>query len=141
MHGVTCTNSIGSSWVISVATDGDLDISCVVSCIKEEMSKMFAGLRTVFDNSIEVVSAEMFSAGIISTSKQSSEAIITDFQSGFLFMSSLSEIQQHCSVFFGVLDKLGGPSRIAGNYLKKAIKKRVEEKFNIEISFFVDADE
>ena len=115
------------------------DVSRVIASIKEEMNKKFAGLKSIFDNSIDVVTAEMFTVGLISSevkSRQSAEAIITDFQSGFVFMNSLPEIEQHCSTFFDVLEKLGGPFRIASNSLKQSIKKNVEDKCNTTFSSF-----
>ena len=105
--------------------------------MKEEMNKKFAGLKIVFDNSIEGVSAEMFAAGLISSevkSRKSAEAIISDFHSSFVFMSTLSEVQQHCTVFFSVLEKMGGPFLVAGTSLKQAIKNSMQEKLNINFT-------
>lgn len=105
-----------------------IDVSRVVACV---MDKKFAELKKIFDNSIEEVSAEMFAAGVISDgvkSKQSAEVIISNFHSGFVFMNTFSEAQQHCAVFFSVLEKLGGPFRIAGNSIKQDIKKAMNAK-------------
>ena len=112
------------------------DVSRVIASIKEEINKKFAGLKSIFDNSIDVVTAEMFTAGLISSEVKSAEAIIIDFQSGFVFMNSLPEIEQHCSTFFDVLEKLGGPFRIASKSLKQSIKKNVEDKCNTTFSSF-----
>ncbi len=103
------------------------------------MNKKFAGLKMIFANSIDAVTAEMFAAGLISSevkSRQSAEAVITDFQSGFVFMNSLPDIEQHCSMFFDVLEKMGGPFRIASNSLKQSIKKNVENKCNTTFRSF-----
>ena len=105
--------------------------------MKEQMDRNFAGLKRVFDNSIEEVSAEMFAAGLISNgvkSKKSAEAIISDFHCSFEFTHTLSEVQQRCAVFFSVLEKLGGPFQFAGTSVKQAIKSSMQEKFNIDFA-------
>ena len=112
------------------------DVSEVVATVQEEIDKKFSGLKRVFSNSIEGISTEMFTAGLICNevkNKQSADSIIAEFQSMFLFKSSLSEIEQHCTTFFGVLNKMGGSFKDAGNYLKQSIKKVIKEKFNIDL--------
>ena len=55
----------------------------------------------------------MFTVGLISSgvkNKQSADSIIADFKvHRFCSQSSLSEIELHCTTFFGVLNKMGGP--------------------------------
>ena len=112
------------------------DVSEVVATVQEEIDKKFSGLKTVFNVSIEEISAEMFTVGLISNAvknKQSADSIIADFKASFLFKSSLSEIELHCTTFFGVLNKMGGSFKDAGNYLKQSIKKVIKEKFNIDL--------
>ena len=112
------------------------DVKEVVTSVQEEIDKSFSGLKTVFNISIEEISTEMFTAGLISNAvrnKQSADSIIVEFKASFLFKSSLSEIELHCTTFFGVLNKMGGSFKDAGNYLKQSIKKAIKEKFKFDL--------
>ena len=114
------------------------DVKQVVASVQEEIDKNFSDLKTVFNISIEEISTEMFTAGLISNAvrnKQSADSIIVEFKASFLFKSSLPGIEQHCTKFFGVLNKMGGSFKDAGNYLEQSINKALKEKLNIDLFY------
>ena len=119
-------------------TSQPVDTEVVISSIKEVLNKNFAKLKTVVENSIQEVSAELFASGLISNGtnkKPSYEAIITELLSGLDFKHTLPLIIQHCEKLFHVFYKLGGPFADAGDSLKQSIIETVREKLSINLSF------
>ena len=113
-------------------------VTCTVACIKEEIDRKFASLKNLFDPSMDAISAELFTVGIISNdvkNSPSTNTILQSFYSGFTFMNTIEEVQCHCRKFFSALDKMGGPFIIASNSLKQDIIKSIIRNFNFNIFF------
>ena len=110
----------------------------VISCIKDEIEKNFADLKNVFENSLEEVSAELFSSGLITNATKknpSFEAIISHFESVLPFKNTVPKIEQHCKKFFGVLCKVGGPFTDVADSLKENIMHRIRNKLDLNLNF------
>ena len=124
--------------MIASVSSGPGDISAIVTCIKEEINRKFAPLKNLFDPSMDAISAELFTVGIISNdvkNSPSTNTILQSFYSGFTFMNTIEEVQCHCRKFFSALDKMGGPFIIASNSLKHDIVKSISRNFDFNISF------
>ena len=110
----------------------------VISCIKDEIDENFADLRTIFENSLEEVSAELFSSGLITNATKknpSFKAIITDFNSVLPFKKTVPKIEQHCKKLFDVLHKVGGPFTDVADSLKENIMYRIRNKLDLKLNF------
>ena len=132
------TINLYNSLIASVPSDGPGDISAIVTCIKEEINRKFAPLKNLFEPSINRVTAELFTVGIISDEVQrnpSTNSILQDFYTGFAFMNTIEKVEQHCKKFFSIFDKMGGPFTIAGNSLKQDIAESISRNFDFNISF------
>ena len=72
----------------------------------------------MFDTSLERLSAELFTVGIISDdvrSNPSTERILNEFYIGIALLDELKQVEEHCMKLFRVLYKMGGPFKIAGD--------------------------
>ena len=110
----------------------------MISCIKDEIDENFADLQYVFKNSLEEVSAELFSSHLITNAtkeKPSFEAIIREFNSALPFKKTVPKIEQHFKKFFGVLRKVGGPFTDVADLLKENIMYRIRNKLDLELNF------
>ena len=114
-----------------------INVKDVISCVKQVFDENLTDLKFVCDRSLQTVSAEMFSAGLISNSvkdQQSFEDIISDFYNGFVFMKTIPQVEEHCKKFFSALHRLGGPFSLAGNAIKQSVLQMVDDKLGLSIS-------
>ena len=124
------------SYVLCTVASAGIDE--IINCIKEEITKKFPALQTLFDeDSLKVVAAEMLAAGIIPhhvANNPSFSAIINGFLSGFSFFGSVEEIEDWCNSFLNALHNVGGPFVVATNNLKKELKSSLMKKCNVKFN-------
>ena len=108
--------------------------TAVISCIKEEFDNSYATLKTMFENSLEGISAELFTSRLITDETRrnpSYNAILIDFNTALLFMDEIPMILQHCRKFFTVFNKIGGPFASAGHSLQQSITRNISNKLHL----------
>ena len=76
------------------------------------LTKHYSSLHESSRNNLYHLADEMYAAFLISKSVQMSHSfdkIIEEFKGGLSFMSSVTEIEQHCAKFLSILTDMGGP--------------------------------
>lgn len=80
---------------------------------------------------LERLASEMFSANLIREVKPSFKYIIGEFQAAMHFMTTCSQLENHCVKFLAVFDKLGGNFERAAIVLRKEWMVMSENKLKL----------
>ena len=99
--------------------------------------KNYGSLRSIFQDSIEGIAAEMLQAGVKTmfvVQNPTFEKIINSFLSKFPFAKEIRKIEVICTNFFSVFYKIGGPFTDAADTITEDIQRTVREKLNIELN-------
>ena len=92
------------------------DIEVFKKGVSDSITSRYAKLSSTLEGSMEPFSRLMLEAGLINRTTmkgQKYDDIMSQFISGMDFKHSISELQEHCRLFTAVLEKLGGPTKMA----------------------------
>ena len=104
--------------------------------IRNVLTKHYTLLHESSRNNLYQVPDEMYAAFLISKSVQMSPSfhnIIEDFLLALSFMSSVSEIEQHCAKFLSIFTKIGDPCARVSHTLQQDWIKVSKTKCGIEL--------
>ena len=99
--------------------------------VTEVFDKSFPKLKTLFENNLEEIAAELLSVGIITrrvATSPSFETIIQGFYSGFSFLEDEEEIKDWCGKFLSSLRNVGGAFSLAAKTLEKQLQVAIGDK-------------
>ena len=98
------------------------DIGAFKKSVKASIISKYTILSEALKGPMESYALHMHEAHLIDRETmrgQKYDDIMGQFISGMDFKHSISEIQDHCRLFTDVLDKLGGPTKMAGSEFTK----------------------
>ena len=122
--------------ILSLLNIIDVPIRDIVNCIEEEFNKMFPELQRLFETDLNSIAAELLAVSLL-TSRVAEHpvfhTIINSFFSGFLFLRTVQQINEHCRKFFRAMYKVGGVFSLAADSVKEQLKVSLLEKFNVTL--------
>lgn len=98
----------------------NIDAPTFRKIVNDSIKSKFTKLHNAVQDSMEIFSGHLLETGItddIATKTQDYELIMSQFVSRMSFIHSTSELQEHCQLFIGVLNKLGGATKTIANEL------------------------
>ena len=98
----------------------------IVKRVTEVFDKSFPKLKTLFENNLDEIGAELLSVGIITrrvATNPSFEAIIQGFYAGFSFLENEERIKDWYGKFLSSLHNVGGAFNLAAKSLEKQLQK------------------
>ena len=105
--------------------------------INDVITSRYARLSQTLNNSMETFARYMFEAKLINREVMRSlnyDDIIEQFMSAMEFKHSIPELQEHCQLFIGVLEKLGGAPRMAADEFATAWSHLEPDSYSIQSS-------
>ena len=116
----------------------EVPIRDIANVIEEEFNKMFPELQRLFETDLNSIAAELLAVSLL-TSRVAEHpvfhTIITGFLSGFLFLETIQQVNEHCHKFFRAMYKVGGVFSLAANSLKKRLNVSLLKDCNISLDF------
>ena len=110
----------------------------IINCIKDELTKMYPELQQLFETDLDSIAAELLAVSLLTgraARTPSFDVIINAFLTGFLFLGTIEEVNEHCRKFFNAMYKVGGVFNLAANSVKKRLNISLLDKFNISLEF------
>ena len=114
----------------------DVHVSQLSRVIKSVIQQHYSQLHDVVSTNLQIIAVNMFAAGLITESallSPSFHSIIDQFISVLSFMSSLSEIEQHCTKFLSIFTDIGGPCTLVSEVLKMNWIEVSRAKYGVEL--------
>ena len=99
-------------------TSSTTDIEAFKKGVRDSIKFKYERLKGALEGSMESFAGEMYQADLINREAMKShkyDVIMSQFISGMDFKHTISELQEHCLLFTGVLEKLGGAAKMAAN--------------------------
>ena len=116
----------------------DDDIKKVRKIIQDVLTQSYSDLSTLFSASLQKIATDMFSQCIISESTKAAPTfsnVMTEFQSGMIFIHDIQGLEKHCVKFLNILVKQGGGYNHAANSIAENWRVHIKEELNINIGF------
>ena len=101
------------------------------------ITSRYATLSQTLDSSMETFARYMFEAKLIDRGIMRSlnyDDIMGQFISAMEFKHSIPELQEHCQLFTGVLERLGGVARMAADEFATAWSQLEQGSYSIQSS-------
>ena len=109
--------------------------------INDIITSRYATLSQTLDSSMETFARYMFEAKIIDRGVMRSlnyDDIMGQFISAMDFKHSIPELQEHCQLLIGILDKLGGAAKIAANEIARVCSQLKQDSCFTSVSQSTD---
>ena len=100
------------------------------------MNKIFPELKELFETHLDRIAAELLAVHLVTNdvaTNPTSDAIIRDFRSGFLFLKTIQQVNDHCCKFFRAMYKVGGAFTAAADSVKEQLNVSLSKNFNITL--------
>ena len=105
------------------------------------ITSRYATLSQTLNSSMETFARYMFEAKIIDRGVMRSlnyDDIMGQFISAMEFKHSIPELQEHCQLLIGVLDKLGGAAKTAANEIARVCSQLKQDSCFTSVSQSTD---
>ena len=105
------------------------------------ITSRYATLSQTLDSSMETFARYMIEAKLIDRGVMRSlnyDDIMGQFISAMEFKHSIPELQEHCQLLTGVLDKLGGAAKIAANEIARVCSQLKQDSCFTSVSQSTD---
>ena len=100
--------------------------------IESGINNHYADLHDISQSCMTRLANQLFQAGLINIAIRRSptfDSIIQEFVSAMRFMNSFSEVQDHCTKFLTVFNRIGGSLAIASRTLQKEWTEIIKSEF------------
>ncbi len=113
----------------------------IINCIKEEITKVFSKLKQLFESAINSIAVELLAVGLLTTDQAritptttpSADVIINAFLTGFLFLSTVERVTEHCHKFFNAMYNVGGGFHSAADSIKETINNSLLGNLKVKL--------
>ena len=95
-------------------------------------------MQELFETDLNSIAAELLAVSLLTSRvarTPSFDVIINGFLSGFLFLKTIQQVNEHCRKFFGAMYKVGGVFGLAADTIKKQINVSLIKDYNIALDF------
>ena len=113
------------------------DITKLQKLIEDVVTKYYANLCTLIENSLESIKNEMFQEGIISVDVQKNpkpDSILNSFMAGIRLRDTQSELEDYCKTFLQVLIRMKGSFEFIAKKFERDWLKAAQE-ISVQLSF------